>query len=69
MDWRFQVCHIIVPVQVPSCWPQHGDVKFANLSLRYDANRERVITDLNLHIPAGQKVGYILFIEFLSALI
>uniref|UniRef100_A0A1B6CN95 Uncharacterized protein n=1 Tax=Clastoptera arizonana TaxID=38151 RepID=A0A1B6CN95_9HEMI len=41
----------------PPCWPQKGDIKFQGVSLRYDTSREPVITNLNLHIPAGQKVG------------
>ncbi|XP_054281763.1 ATP-binding cassette sub-family C member Sur-like [Macrosteles quadrilineatus] len=40
---------------VPKNWPTSGDIKFQNVSLQYDSNR--VITNLTLHIPAGQKVG------------
>ncbi|XP_063225209.1 ATP-binding cassette sub-family C member Sur isoform X2 [Bacillus rossius redtenbacheri] len=42
---------------VPSSWPEKGDILFENVSLRYDKNRDPVITNLNLHIPAGQKVS------------
>ncbi|XP_067013510.2 ATP-binding cassette sub-family C member Sur, partial [Anabrus simplex] len=42
---------------VPKDWPSKGDIVFERVSLRYDAGREPVITNLTLHIPAGQKVG------------
>lgn len=37
-------------------WPNKGEIVFENVSLRYDADRSPVITDLSLRIPAGQKV-------------
>lgn len=37
-------------------WPSKGEVVFENVSLRYDADRNPVIADLSLRIPAGQKV-------------
>lgn len=37
-----------------------GEVDFVNVSFRYeDGNGRDVFTDLNLHIPAGQKVGLV----------
>ncbi|KAJ9596446.1 hypothetical protein L9F63_012530, partial [Diploptera punctata] len=44
-------------ITVPKSWPPKGDIVFEGVSLRYDENREPVISNLNLHIPAGQKVG------------
>nr|CAD7432254.1 unnamed protein product [Timema monikensis] len=44
-------------VSVPHSWPEKGDIVFENVSLRYDSKREPVVTNLNLHIPPGQKVG------------
>lgn len=41
---------------IPKLWPQRGDIKFRNVSLRYGAAREPVITGMNLHIPSGQRV-------------
>nr|CAD7459032.1 unnamed protein product [Timema tahoe] len=43
-------------VSVPHSWPEKGDIVFENVSLRYDSKREPVVTNLNLHIPPGQKV-------------
>nr|XP_029714518.1 ATP-binding cassette sub-family C member Sur-like [Aedes albopictus] len=42
---------------VPISWPQKGDIVFENVSLRYESQKENVITNLNLTIPAGQRIG------------
>lgn len=39
-----------------SDWPNKGEIVFENVSLRYNADRNPVITDLSLKILAGQKV-------------
>ncbi|PSN38190.1 hypothetical protein C0J52_15039, partial [Blattella germanica] len=44
-------------ISVPNSWPKKGDIMFEGVSLRYDENREPVISNLTLRIPAGQKVG------------
>ncbi|XP_019895246.1 ATP-binding cassette sub-family C member Sur isoform X2 [Musca domestica] len=38
-------------------WPQRGDISFENVSLRYEGQQEDVIRNLNLKIPAGQRIG------------
>ncbi|KAM7354688.1 sulfonylurea receptor [Cochliomyia hominivorax] len=38
-------------------WPQRGDISFENVSLRYEGQTEDVIKNLNLTIPAGQRIG------------
>ncbi|KAI8119905.1 ATP-binding cassette sub-family C member Sur, partial [Lucilia cuprina] len=38
-------------------WPQRGDISFENVSLRYEGQPEDVIKNLNLTIPAGQRIG------------
>ncbi|CAL7947692.1 unnamed protein product [Xylocopa violacea] len=43
--------------QVPDKWPSKGGIIFDNVSLRYDSQREPVISNLTLKIPAGQKIG------------
>ncbi|XP_076755199.1 sulfonylurea receptor isoform X2 [Xylocopa sonorina] len=43
--------------QVPDNWPNKGGIIFDNVSLRYDSQRESVISNLTLKIPAGQKIG------------
>ncbi|XP_055635948.1 ATP-binding cassette sub-family C member Sur isoform X2 [Toxorhynchites rutilus septentrionalis] len=42
---------------VPISWPQKGDIVFENVSLRYEGQEENVITNLNLNIPTGQRIG------------
>ena len=48
--YYFLVCH------VPDTWPTKGEITFENVSLRYVSQREPVISNLSLKIPAGQKV-------------
>ncbi|XP_014240364.1 ATP-binding cassette sub-family C member Sur isoform X2 [Cimex lectularius] len=38
-------------------WPSKGMIKFDRVSLRYDHSQEIAVTNLNLVIPPGQKVG------------
>ncbi|XP_017042869.2 ATP-binding cassette sub-family C member Sur [Drosophila ficusphila] len=42
---------------VPISWPQRGDIHFDNVSLRYEGQKQNVISDLTLKIPAGQRIG------------
>lgn len=42
---------------VPISWPHRGDITFENVSLRYENQTENIITNLNLVIPAGQRLG------------
>ncbi|XP_011635575.1 ATP-binding cassette sub-family C member Sur [Pogonomyrmex barbatus] len=44
-------------VRVANDWPNKGEIVFENVCLRYDVNRNPVITDLSLKIPAKQKLG------------
>ncbi|XP_025268777.1 ATP-binding cassette sub-family C member Sur isoform X2 [Camponotus floridanus] len=44
-------------LQVADDWPSKGEIIFENVSLRYDVDRNPVIIDLFLKIPAGQKLG------------
>lgn len=44
---------------VPISWPQKGDISFENVSLRYEDQKENVVTDFTLYIPAGQRVSII----------
>ena len=38
-------------------WPQNGDIKFENLSVRYRPTTDIVLKKLNFHILPGEKVG------------
>jgi len=42
---------------VPISWPQRGDIHFDNVSLRYEGQKQHVISNLTLKIPAGQRVS------------
>ncbi|KAH0954120.1 hypothetical protein HN011_011629 [Eciton burchellii] len=44
-------------LRVADDWPSKGEIVFENVSLRYNADRSPVITDLSVKISAGQKLG------------
>ncbi|MBN3286239.1 ABCC9 protein, partial [Polyodon spathula] len=43
--------------QVPEDWPQQGEIKIQNLSVRYDSVLKPVLKHVNAYINPGQKVG------------
>uniref|UniRef100_A0A6Q2WVM9 ATP-binding cassette, sub-family C (CFTR/MRP), member 9 n=1 Tax=Esox lucius TaxID=8010 RepID=A0A6Q2WVM9_ESOLU len=43
--------------QVPEDWPQHGDIKIQDLSVRYDPLLKPVLKHVSAYINPGQKVG------------
>jgi ABC-type transport system involved in Fe-S cluster assembly fused permease/ATPase subunit len=49
--------YFLTESSVPEDWPQEGHIHFEGISLRYDPEREPVITKIDLKIPAGQKVS------------
>lgn len=42
---------------MPISWPHKGDICFENVTLRYENQKDNIITNLNLVIPAGQRLG------------
>lgn len=42
---------------MPISWPHKGDISFENVSLRYENQKNNIITKLNLVIPSGQRLG------------
>ena len=38
-------------------WPEKGEIKFEDVSLRYDVSLPTVVSGLTVHIKRGQKVG------------
>ncbi|CAO1396998.1 unnamed protein product [Diamesa serratosioi] len=42
---------------VPISWPQYGKIVFENVSLKYENQEENIISNLNLCIPTGQRIG------------
>nr|XP_020468988.1 ATP-binding cassette sub-family C member 9 isoform X2 [Monopterus albus] len=43
--------------QVPDNWPQSGEIKIQDLSVRYDSTLKPVLKHVNAYIKPGQKVG------------
>lgn len=39
--------------------PARGDIRIANLTFRYDEGGREVLSNINLHIPAGQVIGIV----------
>lgn len=58
--YMFDKISLFTGITVPGSWPQKGNIVFEDVSLRYDTSRGPIISNLNLHIPAGQKVSIIL---------
>lgn len=46
-------------IPVPISWPHRGDIRFDNVTLRYENQRQKIIENLNLVIPAGQRIGIV----------
>ncbi|XP_037080857.1 LOW QUALITY PROTEIN: putative uncharacterized protein YKR104W [Pollicipes pollicipes] len=44
---------------LPALWPEFGSISLDGVSLRYRADLPRVLHDLSLTIPAGEKVGIV----------
>lgn len=42
---------------MPISWPQKGEIVFENISLKYENQKENILTNFNLIIPAGQRIG------------
>ncbi|CAF0703150.1 unnamed protein product [Brachionus calyciflorus] len=43
----------------PKDWPSSGEIKFENVSFRYDKNLSAVLSDLNLIINSSEKIGIV----------
>ncbi|XP_078076757.1 ATP-binding cassette sub-family C member 8 isoform X3 [Mustelus asterias] len=48
---------LLSPSQIPPNWPDEGEIKIQNLSVRYDSTLKPVLKNVNAHISPGQKVG------------
>lgn len=52
------VCNIFfLDKSVPISWPQKGEIVFENISLKYENQKENILSNFNLIIPAGQRIG------------
>lgn len=50
---------MLLDIPVPISWPHRGDIRFENVTLRYENQRQNIIENLNLVIPAGQRIGIV----------
>nr|AKC42151.1 ABCC9 [Petromyzon marinus] len=48
---------LLSQAQVPDNWPQSGEIKIEELSVRYDSTLKPVLKHVNAHIQPSQKVG------------
>lgn len=46
-------------VDLPKTWPEHGEIVFDNVQMRYRAELPLVLQGLSLHIQPGEKVGIV----------
>lgn len=47
-------------IKVEADWPQHGDIEFKNVGLRYEENLDMVVKNANCVFKAGENVRIIL---------
>lgn len=43
----------------PAAWPQAGTIQFRHLNFKYSENADFVLTDVNIDVMAGEKVGIV----------
>ncbi|XP_071803247.1 ATP-binding cassette sub-family C member 9-like [Asterias amurensis] len=41
----------------PSSWPQKGDIRIEDISVRYASDLDAVLTGVSIHCKAGEKIG------------
>ncbi|KAJ2116240.1 Multidrug resistance-associated protein 1 [Coemansia sp. RSA 922] len=51
--------YIVEDCRVPSEWPHSGNVEFKNLSVRYGADQDYALKNLNITIRPGEKIGIV----------
>ncbi|KAJ2246737.1 Canalicular multispecific organic anion transporter 1 [Coemansia sp. RSA 455] len=51
--------YIVEDCRVPSEWPHNGSVEFKNLSVKYGANQDYALKNLNITIRPGEKIGIV----------
>ncbi|KAF7275844.1 hypothetical protein GWI33_011215 [Rhynchophorus ferrugineus] len=47
------------PKKPPTNWPDHGEITFEDMGLKYDENGSLVLKNLNLQIKPNEKVGIV----------
>ncbi|KAJ8108032.1 hypothetical protein OPT61_g8455 [Boeremia exigua] len=46
-------------VQVRPTWPEHGEIVFENVEMRYRAGLPLVLKGLSMHVRAGERIGVV----------
>jgi ATP-binding cassette, subfamily C (CFTR/MRP), member 1 len=44
---------------VPDSWPEHGDIVFDNVQMRYRAGLPLVLKGFSMHVAAGERIGVV----------
>ncbi|KAJ2054005.1 ABC transporter C member 13 [Coemansia sp. S16] len=58
-DLEPEAPYIVEDCRVPSEWPHSGNVEFKNLSVRYGADLDYALKNLNITIRPGEKIGIV----------
>ncbi|KAJ2111867.1 ABC transporter C member 13, partial [Coemansia sp. RSA 922] len=58
-DLEPEAPYIVEDCRVPSEWPHSGNVEFKNLSVRYEADLDYALKNLNVTIRPGEKIGIV----------
>ena len=49
---------------IPKDWPQHGSIRFDNVSFTYDSSLPFVFKNLTIDIKSGEKIGVVSLLQF-----
>ncbi|KAJ2746808.1 Multidrug resistance-associated protein 1 [Coemansia sp. BCRC 34301] len=58
-DLKPEAPYIVDDCRVPSKWPHSGNVELKNLSVKYGADQEYALKNLNVAIRPGEKIGIV----------
>ncbi|KAJ2745243.1 ATP-binding cassette glutathione S-conjugate transporter ycf1 [Coemansia sp. BCRC 34301] len=58
-DLEPEAPYIVDDCRVPSEWPHSGNIEFKNLSVKYGADQEYALKNLNVSIRPGEKIGIV----------
>ncbi|KAJ2876965.1 Multidrug resistance-associated protein 1 [Coemansia aciculifera] len=58
-DFEPEAPYIVDDCRVPSEWPHSGNVEFKNLSVKYGADLDYALKNLNFTIRPGEKIGIV----------
>lgn len=45
--------------EIKENWPKYGNIEYVNVSLTYSTSKEKVLSNVNFEIQAGEKIGII----------